>query len=133
MTTTAEAVQKLFGERMRHYRKQRGLTLRDLATRLQTTESSMSRIENGKQNLSMAYIATIADALAVPPHALFGADVTTAIPPEERESYRLFQEVCRLVHGAIPHPQKGHKSSSYQKQRALYQKDLIVTPKWYFV
>lgn len=69
-----EETQRLFGERMRYYRKQRGLTLDDVARKLGTTVSSMSRIENGKQNLSMAYIATIAETLEVPVLALFGGD-----------------------------------------------------------
>jgi len=129
----AQEMQVAFGEQVRRYRKRAGLTLKQLASRVDKTEASVSRIENGKQNITLEDIARVAEALQVPVAALFGAGTSPAIPPEERESYRLFQEVCRLVHGAIPHPQKGHKSYSSQKQGALYQKDLIVTPKWHFV
>lgn len=62
---------KFFGQRVRHYRELRGWQLDDLASRLGKARASMSRIENGKQNLSLADILAIADALEVPEQHLF--------------------------------------------------------------
>lgn len=44
-------------------RQQAGITQKEFANRLQTTQSVISRIENGKQNLSLDMLQKIAEAL----------------------------------------------------------------------
>jgi transcriptional regulator with XRE-family HTH domain len=86
---STEAIRKLFGERVRYFRKLRGWQLDDLGARLHRSRGSMSRIENGKQNLTMVDIATIAQALEVEVDELFrqspdlaGMPDVPAYPPE---------------------------------------------------
>ena len=55
-----------FGSKVRYFRKLRGWYLDDLAGRIGTTRASMSRIENGKQNMTIDQIEQIAAALEVP-------------------------------------------------------------------
>ncbi|PID51044.1 MAG: UDP-N-acetylglucosamine 1-carboxyvinyltransferase [Propionibacteriales bacterium] len=60
MTSTQPAD---IGALIRNARKQQGLTQQDLADRLNTSQSAITRIESGKQNLSLDMINRIATAL----------------------------------------------------------------------
>lgn len=71
---TAQNPQRLFGARMRRYRKQAGLTLKQIAAQVGKTETSMSRVEQGKQNVSLGDIVAIAAALHVEVYQLFVPD-----------------------------------------------------------
>ncbi|MDX5361018.1 MAG: helix-turn-helix domain-containing protein [Alphaproteobacteria bacterium] len=53
--------------RIRHFRKLRGLKLRELADRIGTTPQSVSRLETGHMTLSLDWLNRIADALEVHP------------------------------------------------------------------
>jgi transcriptional regulator with XRE-family HTH domain len=61
-----------FGKRVRHYRELRGWQQEDLALRIGKTKSNVSRIETGKQNVSVADIAAITSALEIRVADLFG-------------------------------------------------------------
>jgi transcriptional regulator with XRE-family HTH domain len=61
----------VFGQRVRTYREQRGWTLAELGRRIQMSKSSVSRIECGKQNVSIEDIEAIAAALEVSVGVLF--------------------------------------------------------------
>lgn len=99
MDSTQE-IQKLFGERVRFYRKLEGLTLKEIAERIGKTEASLSRIENGKQNLALGDIVTIAQALRVSVSKLFGdedeTEVATVPNAGELARFQAFKELCRL-------------------------------------
>jgi len=69
---------KLFGERVRYYRRLQGWVLDDLAMKTGLTRASMSRIESGLQNPSLDSILRLADILQVPVSSLFeGLDVVS--------------------------------------------------------
>ena len=53
--------------RIRYFRKQRGLTLEALGAAIGLTPQSLSRIENGKMRLSTEWLARIAAALRLSP------------------------------------------------------------------
>ena len=59
---------------IRHYRRQKGLTLAQLGQRIGTTPQSVSRLETGVMKLSMDWVEKIAEALDVPPHRLIGGE-----------------------------------------------------------
>lgn len=61
-----------FGERLRFLRELRGWQLEALAERIGKSASTISRIENGKQNLTMLDILALAQALEISPSHLFG-------------------------------------------------------------
>lgn len=63
--------------KIRHFRKQRGLTLSRLAALIGLTPQSISRIENGKMRLSTEWLARFADALNVSPLDLLDADTAS--------------------------------------------------------
>jgi transcriptional regulator with XRE-family HTH domain len=71
MASRVETCRRQFGERIRLYRQMRGWDLDDLATRLNKSLATLSRIETGKQNLTMVDIVAIAEALEVSPRDLF--------------------------------------------------------------
>ncbi|MBH8605908.1 helix-turn-helix domain-containing protein [Thermoactinomyces sp. CICC 10522] len=82
-----EAGEKEFQLRARliELRKKRGLTQRDLARKLNTKQSVISRIENGEQNISLAYLNKIADAL--------NAEVEIRFKPKAKRAIRRYKLV----------------------------------------
>ena len=69
-----ERQKRRFGERIRNLRELRGWQLEDLAARVEKSPATISRIETGKQNLTMVDILMIAQALEIAPSVLFGQD-----------------------------------------------------------
>ena len=61
------------GRRVRELRIARGLTLRELADRLQVSAATLSAIENGKTGVSAERVARLAEELGVPVQRMFGA------------------------------------------------------------
>ena len=59
----SDAYLKEIGALVRDARKQRGLTQTQLAEALQTSQSAVARIEQGKQNVSLEILARIGAAL----------------------------------------------------------------------
>jgi transcriptional regulator with XRE-family HTH domain len=64
-------IQKLFGERVRQLRKNRGLSQEDLADRARVHRTYLGGIERGERNPSLKNIASIAGALGVSLSDLF--------------------------------------------------------------
>ena len=56
----------MFGQRLRHARRARGLTLADLGARVGRTPSVLSLIENGRREPRLSLVEQIATALDVP-------------------------------------------------------------------
>lgn len=61
---------------IRQWRKKRGLTLEQLAGRLDVATSSISQLETGKQGYSQPMLEAIADALQTEPASLLMRDPT---------------------------------------------------------
>ena len=55
-----------FGENLRSFRRQKGLSLRELYALCGIDHGMLSRMENGKINVTLKTIAILADALEVP-------------------------------------------------------------------
>lgn len=56
----------LFGQRLRHIRRSRGLTLAELGERVGRAPSVLSLLENGRREPKLSLIESLASALAVP-------------------------------------------------------------------
>ncbi len=56
----------LFGQRLRHIRRARGLTLAELGERVGRAPSALSLLENGRREPKLSLIEALASALAVP-------------------------------------------------------------------
>jgi transcriptional regulator with XRE-family HTH domain len=65
------AVKKLFGERVRELRKERGFSQEGFADECGLHRTYMSGIERGLRNVSLENVARIANALGVPIGDLF--------------------------------------------------------------
>jgi transcriptional regulator with XRE-family HTH domain len=63
----------LVGPRLRSVRKQRGVTLTDLAERTGISKSTLSRLENGQRRPSLELLLPLAEAYRVPLDDLVGA------------------------------------------------------------
>ena len=60
---SAAKIRLEFAIQIANEREKAGLSQKDLAQKLKTTQSVISRIENGKQNISLDMLQKIADAL----------------------------------------------------------------------
>ena len=73
-----------FGKRLRHHRKQQGLTLAELGARVGRSASALSLLESGRREPKLSLITALAAALDVVPDAL-----TSPEPPSRRAELEL--------------------------------------------
>ena len=59
-----------FGQRLRHLRRSRGLTLAELGRRVGRAPSALSLLENGRREPKLSLIESLARALSVTPEEL---------------------------------------------------------------
>ncbi|MBR8743919.1 helix-turn-helix domain-containing protein [Nocardiopsis sp. MG754419] len=71
-----------FGERIRTLRTARGLSLRELAGRLEISASALSQIERGKMRPSVTRLYQIMGELNVPMAAVFGPETSEPAAPD---------------------------------------------------
>src|ERR1044072_7459095 len=76
-----------FGQRLRHLRKQRGLTLSDLGARVSRAPSQLSLLENGKREPKLTLLKSLTAALGVPIEELLRRQ-----PPNRRAQLELALE-----------------------------------------
>src|SRR6266508_3558158 len=69
----------LFGQRLRHTRRARGLTLTELGARVGRAPSVLSLLENGRREPKLSLIEALAGALSVP-----AAELLRSEPPSRR-------------------------------------------------
>jgi transcriptional regulator with XRE-family HTH domain len=65
-----ELIYRVFGRRLRKFRKQKGLPQQELATLSGLSRASIANIENGKQRVLVHQLLQFADALGVEVSAL---------------------------------------------------------------
>ena len=69
-----------FGQRLRHLRRMRGLTLTELGERVDRAPSVLSLIENGRREPKLSLIEQLAIALSVPMTELLAGSRRAAGP-----------------------------------------------------
>ena len=77
----------VFGQRLRHARRARGLTLAQLGERVGRAPSALSLIENGRREPKLSLIEALAAALSVPPEELLRRQ-----PPNRRAQLEIALE-----------------------------------------
>lgn len=67
MSTDTKMVLRQIGAKIAYFRTLSGISQKELADRIKTTQSTVSKVENGiyNDNLSIAMLTEIADALEV--------------------------------------------------------------------
>jgi XRE family transcriptional regulator, fatty acid utilization regulator len=76
-----------FGQRLRHLRRARGLTLAELGTRVGRAPSALSLLENGRREPKLSLIESLARALSVAPEELLRPQ-----PPSRRAQLEITLE-----------------------------------------
>src|SRR5437870_12969793 len=76
-----------FGQRMRHLRRARGLTLAELGRRVGRAPSALSLLENGRREPKLSLIESLARALSVAPEELLRHQ-----PPSRRAQLEIMLE-----------------------------------------
>ncbi len=77
----------LFGQRLRHTRRARGLTLTELGARVGRAPSVLSLLENGRREPKLSLIEALAGALSVP-----AAELLRSEPPSRRAQLEIALE-----------------------------------------
>ena len=85
---TDEALLKLIGNRIRELRKERNLSLRDVAFKIGMEPSNLSVIENGRSNPQLLTFARIASALNVELSELFCFDFDYQAFADQPQKYQ---------------------------------------------
>lgn len=62
-TATSEVTARAVGEELRRARRELGLTQRELANRLASTQSYVANVEAGRENLTLGKLAQFANGL----------------------------------------------------------------------
>ena len=86
-TQTAGLDLALFGQRLRHARRARGLTLAELGARVGRAPSVLSLLENGRREPKLSLIDALAGALSVP-----AAELLRSEPPSRRAQLEIALE-----------------------------------------
>jgi transcriptional regulator with XRE-family HTH domain len=86
-----------FGDKVRFYRTLRGWGQDELAHRIGKSVPTISRIENGVQNLSLIEIVALSAALEVPIKDFFDGEDIIHLPPEESEILVALMRVSRRL------------------------------------
>src|ERR1700729_978581 len=77
----------VFGQRLRHVRRARGLTLAALGEKVGRAPSVLSLLETGRREPKLSLIEALADALSVP-----AAELLRRTPPSRRAQLELALE-----------------------------------------
>jgi predicted transcriptional regulator/transcriptional regulator with XRE-family HTH domain len=119
-----------FGQRLRHLRKQRGLTLSDLGGRVSRAPSQLSLLENGKREPKLSLLKSLAAALNVPVEELLRrqapnrrAQLEIALEEAQRDPIYAGLGLPRLkVSARVPNDVLEHILGLYEELRARQAK-----------
>ena len=75
MAQTDKKILKRFGENFREVRLSKKLSQRQLASQCRVEYSNISKLENGKLNISLITLADLAEGLGVHPKKLWDFEV----------------------------------------------------------
>ncbi|MEO3807663.1 helix-turn-helix domain-containing protein [Sphaerisporangium sp. B11E5] len=115
-----------FGQRLRHLRKQRGLTLSELGERVGRAPSQLSLLENGKREPKLSLLKSLASALSVPVEELLRrqapsrrAQLEIALEEAQRDPLYAGLGLSRLkVSARVPNDVLEHILGLYEELRA---------------
>ncbi|MDO0930591.1 XRE family transcriptional regulator [Streptomyces sp. DG2A-72] len=107
MTQEDGALDSLVRKRIRALRVAQGLSLEELASRAHLSQSSLSRIENGRRRLALDQLVTLARAL----------DTTLDQLVENAADDVVISPMIHGAHGLMRWPIKGEPGMSVMRQR----------------
>src|SRR5690606_38430924 len=119
-----------FGQRLRHLRKQRGLTLSEMGRRVDRAASQLSLLENGKREPKLSLLKSLAVALDVPVEELLPrqapsrrAQLEIALEEAQRDPVYAALGLPRLkVSARVPNDVLEHILALYKELRARQTK-----------
>lgn len=77
MKANYEQLQTQFGAHLKRLRESKGLSLMDLAIKIDSDDSYISKIENGKKNIQISTIFQLAKGLDLHPKDLLNFEIGT--------------------------------------------------------
>ena len=132
------SISKDIGDKIKVLREQSGLTQKDLAMRLRISQQIISRIESGRQNVSVETLDNICTALGVKVAAFFRSQ------PEKSEKIVTFsskspEEFVKIVHEIIERSKEEYSDVQYYDGPGDKGRDIIAykygvgkKEQWYF-
>lgn len=107
MAMTHVDMEREFGERVRHLRAQRHLSLAELAERSGISRAALSKIERGERNTSLANAVRIAEAFELPLARLLEARVDEMRVVRDGTAARLVEPETGVVREDLLEPRPG--------------------------
>src|SRR5262245_6860400 len=126
LSLTQELDLLAFGQRLKHLRRQRGLTLSELGERVGRAPSQLSLLENGKREPKLSLLKSLAAALSVPVEELLRrqapnrrAQLEIAIEEAQRDPMYASLGLSRLkVSARVPNDVLEHLLALYEELKA---------------
>src|ERR1700755_1306152 len=126
LSLTQELDLLAFGQRLKHLRRQRGLTLSELGERVGRAPSQLSLLENGKREPKLSLLKSLAAALTVPVEELLRrqaphrrAPLEIALEEAQRDPIYASLALPRLkVSARVPNDVLEHILGLYEELRA---------------
>jgi len=106
--------ERALGERIARLREAAGLTQRELARRMELSQSALSRIESGQRRLSAAQVSRLARILAVEPGSLLEPD-----SPLETSAIASLRMSAAESAPELPQLSRGQDAQSPRRRPAL--------------
>ena len=112
------------GEKIRDSRKEKGMTIKDLAVRAAVTTGYISQIERGQIEPSLSVLRRISQTLDLPLATLFSVEATDEITviPKDKRTILKFPELNIAYEFITPYMKKTSSSLPNMQMEAVYFK-----------
>ncbi len=94
--TQAEKLRKIIGERIRSFRKQRGLTQQELADKADLHHTFIAHIESGRKVCSIKSLSRIANGLNISVEILLNQPGKKSVPVHDKITQKIIGIISKL-------------------------------------
>ena len=111
------------GEKIRDSRKEKGMTIKDLAVKAAVTTGYISQIERGQIEPSLSVLRRISQTLDLPLATLFSVEATDEITviPKDKRTILKFPELNIAYEFITPYMKKTNPFAKYADGSGVFQ------------
>lgn len=122
------------GERIRSIRKEKGMTLKDLAQKTNMSEQAISQYERGTRKINVNTLSILAEALNVPIGRILLNKDTTSITHTSEAPQLQEKAVEFFAEGVIAIGMDMYRELSYEEMKSIaYSKELALFLEYMYI